>query len=241
VTGSEIRARREILGITQAELGRRIGVTQPAISNWEADRVKPRPAEAARLAAALAGAASPPETAEPKKDYGAWVADRRSATRLTRAELAQRAGISQVQVYNIEVGKTVNPREQTRRAIESALAATPPAVITSAVKDEVEIVGVGDLTDFDPHDRDNIPAEPGVYVFYDVSQRPIYVGEAANIRERVANSHTGHIDKFWYRPPIVETASYVRVSDAQLRRKLEQTLIKFLKSNAVINKKGVER
>jgi len=26
-----------------------------------------------------------------------------------------------------------------------------------------------------------------------------------------------------------------------LRRKLEQTLIKFLKSNAVINKKGVER
>lgn len=241
MTGAEILARRESLGIAQSELARRIGVTQPTISNWEAGRARPRRAEAQRLAAALASSPEPDMIAEPKRDYGAWVADKRSSLGLSRADLAARAGVSPLQIYNIETGRTLNPRERTRHAIEAALSATPPAAIESAVKEDVEIAGVGDLTDFNPHDREDIPSEPGVYVFYDVSNRPIYVGQAANIRERVANAHTGHVDKFWYRPPIVETASFVRVTDEALRRKLEQTLIRFLKSNAVINKKGVER
>jgi excinuclease UvrABC nuclease subunit len=100
---------------------------------------------------------------------------------------------------------------------------------------------LGQLTDFNPHDKADIPEEPGVYVLYDISERPVYVGQAGNIRERIANPHTGHIDKFWYRSPIVETAAYLRVPDERLRRQLEQTLIKFLRRNAVINKKGVER
>lgn len=238
---NEIRTRRASLGITQAELARRIGVTQPTISNWEAGRVIPRSTERARIESALPAVVLPADAAPTVATYGAWVAERRAALRLSRAELAARAGISFPQIYNIETGKTLNPREQTRRAIEHALTERPPAEVESAVKEEVEIVGVGDLTDFNPHDRDDIPTDPGVYVFYDISNRPIYVGQAGNIRERIANAHTGHIDKFWYRPPIVETASFVRVSDEALRRKLEQTLIKFLKSNAVINKKGVDR
>ncbi len=234
--GSEIRARRESLGWTQGELARRIGVTQPSISNWEAERVRPRREDAARLAAALVG--SDVAAIEPVANYGAWVADRRSTLGLTRSQLAERAGISEVGIWNIETGRTYNPRGPTRRAIEAALAGQPPAAVKLVVKDEVEIVGVGDLTDFDPHDQSDMPAEPGVYVFYDVSNRPVYVGQARNIRQRITN---GHIDKFWYRSPIVETASFVRVTDEALRTKLEQTLIKFMKTNAVLNKKGVER
>jgi hypothetical protein len=75
-------------------------------------------------------------------------------------------------------------------------------------------------------------------VFYDVSDRPIYVGESGNIRSRIKNDHT---EKFWYRTPIVDKASYVRVDDQTLRRQLESTLIKFLKSNAVVNQRGVDR
>jgi hypothetical protein len=44
-----------------------------------------------------------------------------------------------------------------------------------------------------------------------------------------------------YRSPIVERAAYVRVDDETLRGQLEETLIKFLKSNAVINQNFVER
>jgi transcriptional regulator with XRE-family HTH domain len=226
--------------VTQADLARQIGVTQTSISNWEVGRVRPRPQEAERLSAILRQAADP-DAAETTNAYGTWVTDRRAELGLTREQLAARSGISLVQIYNIEAGRTLNPRDRTRQAISEILAQTPPPSIESAVKEDVEIVGVGDLTDFNPYDREDIPSEPGVYVFYDVSNRPIYVGQASNIRERVANSHTGHVDKFWFRPPIVETASFVRVSDEVLRRKLEQTLIKFLKSNAVINKKGVER
>jgi excinuclease UvrABC nuclease subunit len=84
----------------------------------------------------------------------------------------------------------------------------------------------------------DFPNEPGVYVFYDISDRPIYVGESGDIRRRIRQDH---IEKFWYRTPIVEKASYVRVDDQTLRRQLENTLIKFLKSNAVINQRQVDR
>ena len=105
------------------------------------------------------------------------------------------------------------------------------------MKKAAEITGVGRLTDFNPHDEDDFPAEPGVYVFYDISERPIYVGESSNIKARVRN----HVDKFWYKSPIVETAAYVKVDAASLRKQLEETLIKFLQSDAVINKKAVDR
>jgi excinuclease UvrABC nuclease subunit len=93
------------------------------------------------------------------------------------------------------------------------------------------------VTDFDPHSEDDFPREPGVYVLYDISDRPVYVGKSANIRDRIR----GHVDKFWYRSPVVEKAAFVRVEDAVLRGQLEETLIKFLKSNAVMNQRLVDR
>lgn len=106
-----------------------------------------------------------------------------------------------------------------------------------AVEQSAEIRGVGRLTDFDPHSDEDLPRDPGVYVLYDISDRPVYVGKSGNIRDRLR----GHVDKFWYRSPIVEKAAYVRVDDAALRGQLEETLIKFLKSNAVINQRLVDR
>jgi excinuclease UvrABC nuclease subunit len=106
-----------------------------------------------------------------------------------------------------------------------------------AVERSAEIEGVGRMSDFDPHTDDEFPPEPGVYVLYDVSDRPVYVGKSDNIRRRLRD----HVDKFYYRRPIVEKASYVRVDDATLRGQLEETLIKFLKSNAVINQQLVDR
>ncbi len=95
----------------------------------------------------------------------------------------------------------------------------------------------GQLTDFDPNNDDDLPDAPGVYVFYDISQRPIYVGESGNIAGRIRQ----HRDKFWFKPPIVELGAYIAIYEDGLRKSVEKVLIRFLKSNAVINKQNVDR
>jgi transcriptional regulator with XRE-family HTH domain len=235
----EIRANRKKLGLSQAELGEQIGVSQVTVSNWERGQTAPGSEHAAALTKLFRADGDTAVPESPEAGYGDWVREGRRAKGLTRKELAAKVSISQIQVYNIETGRTLNPREKTRNALEKVLGKAPNDVV-EAVEEAAEIPGVGRLTDFNPHDEDDFPSEPGVYVFYDISERPIYVGESGNIRTRI-RGQDGHVDKFWYKSPIVETAAYVRVADAKLRKQLEETLIKFLRSNAVINKKGVDR
>ena len=47
--------------------------------------------------------------------------------------------------------------------------------------------------------------------------------------------------KLQRRPPIVQNAAYVGISNKALREQVEKVLIKFLKSNAVLNKQNVDR
>lgn len=46
ITGDEIRRGRELLGLTQSELGKRIGVSHRTIGNWERDETSPQRYEA---------------------------------------------------------------------------------------------------------------------------------------------------------------------------------------------------
>lgn len=46
ITGDEIRRGRELLGLTQADLGKRIGVSHRTIGNWERDETSPQRYEA---------------------------------------------------------------------------------------------------------------------------------------------------------------------------------------------------
>jgi len=80
-----------------------------------------------------------------------------------------------------------------------------------------------------------------LYVLYDISERPIYVGESNDIRKRIGDEQSGHWDKFWYKKPIVYSAAYIQIEDQELRKKIEAVIIKFMRSNAVINKQGVSR
>ena len=226
-----------MLGLSQAALGDRVGVHQVSISNWETGKFHPTAEEVAALHKLFRAGGGAIVSETPEASFGDWVRENRSAQGLSRRELAAKVGIAEAQIYNIEAGRTVNPREKTRKALERVLGRAPVNVV-QAVEKAAEISGVGRLTDFNPHDDDDFPSEPGVYVFYDISERPVYVGESSNIKRRISGAD-GHVDKFWYKSPIVETAAYVKVTDKTLRRQLEETLIKFLKSNAVINKKGV--
>jgi transcriptional regulator with XRE-family HTH domain len=100
-------------------------------------------------------------------------------------QLAKKANVSTVAVYNIEAGKSLNPQVETRRRLEIALGTNVPEEVRNEATEEQEIKGLGSLTDFDPHDESDRPISAGVYVFYDISERPIYVGKADNIKRRV--------------------------------------------------------
>ena len=236
MTGPEIKKRRKAAGLSQAALAEKVGVTQGAISSWETGRIA-APKEQSDALGRVFGSEEPAAGTSPSQDYGEWLRGRREEARQTREQLAAASGVSAIQIYNIETGRTINPRAKTRGALERALKQRAPDQLVQAVEESAEIRGVGRMTDFDPHSEDDFPRDPGVYVLYDVSDRPVYVGKSANIRDRLRN----HVDKFWYRTPIVEKAAYVHVDDGVLRGQLEETLIKFLKSNAVINQRLVDR
>jgi transcriptional regulator with XRE-family HTH domain len=155
----------------------------------------------------------------------------------TAVELAEKSGVSQATLYNLQNGRAENPGRSTIEKLERVLGQPMPNDVKEEIEEGSEIQGLGELIDFDPHDQSEIPSEPGVYVLYDITERPIYVGQATVISRRIRE----HGDKFWFRRPIVNNAAYVRVADKTIREQVERILIKFLKKNAVINQQGVDR
>lgn len=166
-----------------------------------------------------------------------WLSRERNAKGLSVADLSEASGLSAPAIYSIESGRMVNPRQSTIEKLERVLNSRMSKETKKEIRAEATIVGLGEFIEFDPHNAEDIPAEPGIYMLYDISERPIYVGQAGNIRSRISD----HIDKFWFKQPIVEAAAYVKIQDRSLREKVEKLLIRFLKSNAVINKQGVDR
>ncbi|MEO6182483.1 MAG: helix-turn-helix domain-containing protein [Verrucomicrobiota bacterium] len=112
-------------------------------------------------------------------------------------DLANRSGLTPPSIYRIETGVTRNLREATQKKLENALGSTLSADAALEVAQESEVFGLGTFEDFDPHLDSDRPTGPGIYVLYDISERPIYVGEGSNVRKRI----TDHEEKFWFKRP----------------------------------------
>lgn len=245
--GQRLRRARQREGLTQQALADKVGVSQAAIANWE-NGSSFNKAKREKIEAILGPLTNKKrvevdgdqdEFADIRGDissFGSWVLENRSKASLSVPELAKKAGISAVAIYNIENGKIKNPQVSTRNKLAAAFSESVPVEIVRETEEEQNIEGLGSLRDFDPYDESQWPDNPGVYVLYDVTERPVYVGKAKKISTRI-RSHEKQ--KFWIKP-IVYYASYVEVQDETLRHQLEQVLIKFLKSNAVINRQSVE-
>jgi len=240
-----LRAARLAEGLSQAQVGEKLHVTGATISNWESGKTRPSDVELKKLQRILGNFNQPASRSvrggngedERPSAFGIWLRKSRDKAGLSVYELAEQASVSVPTIYFLESGRTQLPLEQTRQRLEDALSAKVPAEVTREATAEQEIEGLGSLTDFDPYDAEDRPKLSGVYVFYDISDRPIYVGQAKNISNRVK----AHSDKFWFKRPIVERAAFIEIRAATLRSQIEQILIKFLKSNAVLNKQGVDR
>lgn len=231
-----LREARIRSGLSQGELAEKLGVAQPTISNWERGRGEPSD-EQKKILRTILDLGEGKNGVANASPLAAWLVKARSAKGWSAPELAHTAGLTPAAVYRIESGETPNPREATRKKLENALGVSVPEDTAMELAKEAEVQGLGALEDFDPHLDSDRPSEPGIYVLYDISERPIYVGEGGNIRKRIKD----HDEKFWFKSPIVESASWIKVEEATLRKQIETLLIKFLKSNAVINKKNVER
>jgi transcriptional regulator with XRE-family HTH domain len=242
--GERVRRARIQNAMTQGELGKKLGVAQPTIHTWEKDKVTPTGDQKAKLKKLLGNFWSGSNTSNAKQEgqiesnaVGSWLARSRIEKKFSVPELAERAGVSAASIYNIEQGRISNPRQQTISKLEQILKAEIPREAKEEAREEATVQGIGELVGFDPHNEDDRPSSPGIYVFYDISERPIYVGQAGDMKRRIRD----HTDKFWFRSPIVETGAYIVVKEGDLRVKIETLLIRFLKSNAVINKQNVER
>jgi transcriptional regulator with XRE-family HTH domain len=231
-----LREARIRVGLSQGELAEKLDVAQPTISNWERERGEPSEEQKKILRKVLDLAEGKNSVAD-ASPLAAWLTRARLAKGWSVPELAHNAGLTPPAVYRIESGGTRNLRAATRKKLENALAASVPEDTAKELAEEAEVQGLGALEDFDPHLDSDRPSEPGIYVLYDISERPVYVGEGGNVRKRIKD----HEDKFWFKRPIVESASWIKVEDATLRNQIETLLVKFLKSNAVINKQNVER
>jgi transcriptional regulator with XRE-family HTH domain len=171
-------------------------------------------------------------------EFGRWLYATRTKKGLDPAKLAEISGVSIPQIYNIEAGRSQNPQNRTRERLAKALGEEPQGTVVAATEKAATDEDVGEFVDFDPHDEADMPSEAGIYVFYDISDRPIYVGQSKNIRDRIRNDH---VTRFWFKAPVVQSASYVKVEDEELRKKIEKIMIRFMKSNAVVNKQFVDR
>lgn len=238
-----LRKARASQEFTQAQLAERLGYANGSIvSQWENQVAEPGDEIFDKLVTIFGGDAFSDDasTLQEISNLGDYVRRKRINLGLTIAQVAAQIGVSYAAIWNIECGNTLSPQKRTLKGLEEVFQEKLPIKIAEEVKQEaeIEVKGVGEFLQFDPHDEKNLPETSGVYVFYDVSERPIYIGISKNIRSRIKNSHW---DKFWYRPPIVQTAAYIEVKEQELRRQLEKTMIKFLRRHAVINKQDVDR
>jgi transcriptional regulator with XRE-family HTH domain len=245
--GERLHTARVGAKLTQKEVGARLGLSQATVWEWESDKIVPNRVQLKKLHGFLQF--HTPRTPVPKKAppsaspddapsaFGRWLNETRVKKGLTIVELSKKSGVGYATIANVESGRTQNPRAEARIRLADALGVTEPTAVTTETERAAEVEGVGQFVDFDPHELASRPTDPGIYVFYDVSDRPIYVGESDAIHRRIRS----HEEKFWFKRPIVERASYIKIADPVLRKQIERILIRFLKSNAVLNRQHVDR
>lgn len=233
----ELSALRKKLGLTQAQIGERLGISQPYVALIENETVDAS-ARIAEKILELAGA-SPAKIASDLKDtstkgidFGEWITERRTKLGMSRQALADKAGVSYLTLYFIETGQTESPRKSTIDAIKKVLGELPKDVQTEVAESAEggfgEYQGPFPIKEWEQNiDKDT----PGVYIFYDILKRPVYIGESKDIQRRIRQ----HDDQFWFKSPMVHSISYLVVKDEKVRAQLEAAMIKLVGENAIFN------
>ena len=228
---------RKKLDLTQAQMAEKLGISQGYVAQIENETVDASGRIAGKILE-LSGespdkfASELQDTAEKTVELGEWVLDRRTKLGMSRQVLADKAGVSPLTLYFIETGQTESPRRSTIDGIRKVLGDLPKGVQTEVVESAEggfgEFQGPFSVKEWERNvDKDT----PGVYIFYDVLKRPVYIGESKDIYRRIRQ----HDDQFWFKSPMVHTIAYLIVKDEKVRAQLEAAMIKLVGENAIFN------
>lgn len=176
-----------------------------------------------------------------ENECGDWLRTKQAEKNINVQQLSEESGVSVPAIYNILGGKSKNPQQKTRERLGKALGSNGESVPAPAESIDGQDSELGELVDFDPYAEADLPECRGVYVFYDISDRPVYVGKVSGADRTIRKRVGEHYEKFWFKAPIVNNAAYIKIEDEVLCSSVEKALIKFLKTNAVLNKRNVSR
>jgi len=226
---------RQHLSLTQSEMAKELGISQPVVSLIESGGMRASRKIAEKILELSKNLEKEEAEASEKSSFGEWLRDQRAKHNITQAQLAEKAGISQLTISFIETGKTQSPQKATVQAIEKALGKGLPTEVKSEISEETEVGGLGEY--FGPFPTKDLETNvandtPGIYVFYDILKRPVYVGQTSDLKSRIR----GYQDFFWFKSPIADSFAYIVVKDEKLRRQVEAAMIKLVGENAIFNK-----
>lgn len=238
LTKEKIKEARASLEMSQEDFGNILGMSGSSVSMLERGETSPITVEKddsnyLSWKAVLMG--NKDQIKNLPNPIAAWLKLMRKRNKLTIEQLSTKSSVSDYEIRSIERGELPRSRKSIEQ-LEMTFGEKSPEIKKNKLEDNF-IPNVGGLEDFNPHNINDRPICSGIYVFYDISDRPIYVGESKNIRNRIKQ----HEEKFWFKQPIVEYAAYIKIDDEKLRKGIEQILINFLRSNAVLNKQHVNR
>jgi transcriptional regulator with XRE-family HTH domain len=170
--------------------------------------------------------------------FGDWLRKEMETKGVSIGHLSEKTKITYTGIWNIVKGNTASPRLETREKLAAALEENIPYDVQAQIKEETTPIPNFDWVDFTPSDLETVPQSGGVYVFYDITDRPVYVGKSStNVRTRVKDHQT----RFWFKAPLVVRGSFLAEPNPELCLRIETILIKFLGKHALLNVKGVVR
>lgn len=241
--GDWIRNNRIANEMTQDELAIQLGCSGMTVSNMERGKRDPD-ADDMRKLQKLFGSAAEQSPLLEEDSFGAWLRRELKRRNMTLQELSDKSGVTMTTISLIQTGKIQRPQRKTIDKIEGVLKAGPKVKDQAPPEEPPELssttsekLAIGVWQDFVIEDVDSWPTSPGVYILYDVSKRPTYVGKSQNIRNRLRE----HKRQKWWVDETVVTAAYIEVKDVNLRSRLEEILITFANGNILVNKNLVER
>jgi transcriptional regulator with XRE-family HTH domain len=239
--GAWLRSELEELGISGYALSKHAGCNPRTVTMICKGEIKnPSEQMMERLRVAIdqikSGISSHEEEVEGNDfDFAEWLTFQMEAKSLNGTQLSKLAGCHNTTILAILNRRIENPSNEMMEKIRTALQEEIPLVVTNDLNEKKKFDNKQDVwDDFNPHDHDSIPNKPGVYALFSPTNIVLYVGKAQNVRSRIAS----HREKKWFLQDIIEYGMLFYSDDENERKKIEDILIKFLRTNAWLNKAG---
>lgn len=239
--GAWLRSELEVLGISGYALSKHAGCNPRTVTMICKGEIKnPSEQMMEKLRVAIdqikSGISSHEEEVEENDfDFAEWLTFQMEAKSLSGTQLSKLAGCHNTTISAILNRRIENPSNEMMEKIRTALQEEIPLVVTNDLNEKKKFDNKQDVwDDFNPHDHDSIPNKPGVYALFSPTNIVLYVGKAQNVRSRIAS----HREKKWFLQDIIEYGMLFYSDNENERKKIEDILIKFLRTNAWLNKAG---